>query len=145
MFSRRDAPLCTARSGVQSRELIPLFPCANRAFPPFSPSQPFNKYLEIGRVCLINYGPDAGKLCTVLDFVDHNRVLVDGPLKLTGVGRQSIPIRWIVLTKLHVKIPFACNQKCLLKALEAVYSFFFRLHIYIAHFFFNFISFFLVI
>ena len=70
-------------------------------------------------MCLINFGPDAGKLCTVLDFVDHNRVLVDGPLKLTGVGRQSIPIRWIVLTKLHVKIPFACNQKCLLKALEA--------------------------
>ena len=58
-----------------------------------------------------------------MDFVDHNRVLVDGPLKLTGVGRQSIPIRWIVLTKLHVKIPFSCNQKCLLKALEAVCPF----------------------
>jgi len=44
---------------------------------------------------------------------------VDGPLKLTGVSRQSLPVRWIVLTKFSVKIPYGCNAKCLAKALES--------------------------
>jgi len=31
-------------------------------------------YLEIGRVCLINYGPEEGKLCVILDLIDQTRV-----------------------------------------------------------------------
>jgi ribosomal protein L14E/L6E/L27E len=30
--------------------------------------------VEIGRVCLVNYGPDEGKLCTIIDVVDGNKV-----------------------------------------------------------------------
>ena len=34
----------------------------------------FTRFVEVGRVCLINYGPDAGKLCTIIDFVDSKKV-----------------------------------------------------------------------
>ena len=34
----------------------------------------FTRFVEVGRVVLINFGPDAGKLATVLDVVDAKRV-----------------------------------------------------------------------
>lgn len=33
-----------------------------------------NLSVQIGRVCLVNRGPDSGKICTILDIVDQNRV-----------------------------------------------------------------------
>lgn len=35
---------------------------------------PFKRYVEIGRVCLINFGEDYGKLVIISDIVDQNRV-----------------------------------------------------------------------
>jgi ribosomal protein L14E/L6E/L27E len=34
----------------------------------------YKRFAEIGRVVLINYGPDAGKLATIVDIVDHTQV-----------------------------------------------------------------------
>ena len=36
--------------------------------------QVFKKFVEVGRVALINDGPDQGKLCVILDVVDQRRV-----------------------------------------------------------------------
>ena len=36
--------------------------------------QLFSRYVEIGRVALVNYGPDYGKLATIIDVVDGNKV-----------------------------------------------------------------------
>ena len=41
----------------------------------------FKRFVEVGRVALINYGPDNNKLCTIIDVVDQTRVLVDGPTR----------------------------------------------------------------
>jgi hypothetical protein len=35
---------------------------------------PFKRYVEIGRVAMVNYGPDYGKLVVISDVVDQNRV-----------------------------------------------------------------------
>jgi hypothetical protein len=35
---------------------------------------PFARLAEIGRVALINYGPEYGKLVVISDIVDQNRV-----------------------------------------------------------------------
>ena len=35
---------------------------------------PFSRYVEIGRVALVNYGPEAGTLVVITDVVDQNRV-----------------------------------------------------------------------
>jgi large subunit ribosomal protein L14e len=36
----------------------------------------FTRFVEVGRVVLINYGPDYGKLATIVDIVDGKRVRI---------------------------------------------------------------------
>ena len=74
---------------------------------------PFKRYMEVGRVVLVNYGPDAGKLATVVDIVDQNGCLIDGPEELTGVSRQVIPFSRVALTDFTVKIQRNARQKTL--------------------------------
>ena len=74
---------------------------------------PFKRYMEVGRVVLVNYGPEAGKLATVVDIVDQNKCLIDGPEELTGVSRQVIPYTRIALTDFTVKIQRNARQKTL--------------------------------
>ena len=74
----------------------------------------FKRFMEVGRVVLINFGPDAGKLATVIDVVDQNKCLIDGPN--TGVARQVIPFKRIMLTNLTVKIQRNARQNTIIKA-----------------------------
>lgn len=68
-------------------------------------------------MCLINYGPDANKLCTVIDVVDSKRVLVDGPQSITGIHRQVIAMKRLSLTDVVVaRLPRNASQKNLTKA-----------------------------
>ena len=39
----------------------------------------FKRFAEVGRVVFIQYGPETGKLATIIDIVDQNRVRVCGP------------------------------------------------------------------
>jgi large subunit ribosomal protein L14e len=72
--------------------------------------------VEVGRVVLINYGPDAGKLATIVDIVDSKNVLIDGPQKITGVHRQTILLKRVSLTDFVVaKLPRNSTQKNLVK------------------------------
>lgn len=77
---------------------------------------PFKRYMEVGRIVLINYGPEEGKLATVIDVVDQNKCLIDGPANLTGVSRQVIPFTRVAMTDLKVKIQRNARQKTLTKA-----------------------------
>lgn len=79
----------------------------------------FKRYAEVGKVVLINYGDDAGKLATIIDIVDQNKCLVDGPEDLTGVARQVIPFSRVVLTDLNVDIRVNARAKTLKKAWAA--------------------------
>lgn len=53
---------------------------------------------------MINFGDDTGKLATVIDIVDQNKCLVEGPEDITGVKRQVVPFKRLQLTDLTVKI-----------------------------------------
>ena len=44
--------------------------------------------MQVGRVVYLNFGPCSGKLAVVVDLIDENRILVDGPT--TGVDRQVV-------------------------------------------------------
>ncbi|GFZ17686.1 ribosomal protein L14 [Actinidia rufa] len=37
---------------------------------------PFKRYVEIGRVALVNYGKDYGRLVVIVDVIDQNRIRV---------------------------------------------------------------------
>jgi large subunit ribosomal protein L14e len=67
----------------------------------------------VGRVVLL----DTGKLAVIVEIVDHNRALIDGPT--TGVARQAFPYRRLTLTPLVVSgLPRGAGQKTVKKYLE---------------------------
>ena len=76
----------------------------------------FNRFVEVGRVVYINYGPETGKLATIIDIVDNNKCLIEGPAEITGVHRQVIPFSRLALTDLTVKIQRGARAKTLKKA-----------------------------
>ncbi|OEU07697.1 Ribosomal_L14e-domain-containing protein [Fragilariopsis cylindrus CCMP1102] len=76
----------------------------------------FKRHVEVGRIVLINYGPEKGSLATIIDIVDQNKCLIDGPAELTGVSRQVISYSRIALTDLTVKIQVNARQKTLVAA-----------------------------
>ncbi|KAK9453728.1 ribosomal protein L14-domain-containing protein [Dipodascopsis uninucleata] len=62
------------------------------------------RLVEVGRVVLVNKGAYAGKLATIVEIIDHKRILVDGPS--TEVPRQAVPLAQVTLTPLTVaKLP----------------------------------------
>jgi len=79
---------------------------------------PYTRFVEIGRVCLITYGEESNKLCTVIDVVDTNRVLVDGPAPITGVTRRAINIKRLALTDFKVAVKRNAREKALKEAWE---------------------------
>ncbi|OII77871.1 60s ribosomal protein L14 [Cryptosporidium andersoni] len=75
----------------------------------------FNRFVEPGRLCRIQFGPDTGKLCFIIDIINFNRVLIDGPT--TGVRRQSIPLKRLTLTQIKAHIPRGARTSTITKIL----------------------------
>ncbi|MGH0171249.1 UNVERIFIED_CONTAM: hypothetical protein FKN15_002680 [Acipenser sinensis] len=63
----------------------------------------FKRYVEIGRVAYVSFGPHAGKLVAIIDVIDQNRALIDGPC--SGVKRQAMPFKCMQLTDFVIKVP----------------------------------------
>ncbi|KAL8121922.1 hypothetical protein AgCh_018597 [Apium graveolens] len=76
---------------------------------------PFKRYVEIGRVALVNYGKDYGKLVVIVDVVDQNRALVDSP----DMVRCQINFKRLTLTDITIDIKRTPKKKELIKAMEA--------------------------
>merc|ERR1719158_1734033 len=77
----------------------------------------FSRFVEPGRLCRVNYGPDEGKMCTFVDIIDHRRVIIDGPT--TGVKRQQIPTLRLSLTDFKCSIFRGAREKTLKAALAS--------------------------
>merc|ERR1712216_1076360 len=54
-----------------------------------------------GRVVLVNYGPDAGKLGMITDVIDQNRCMVYSPY--TSLPRQEMTYKRLSLTDLKLR------------------------------------------
>nr|CAH0113782.1 unnamed protein product [Daphnia galeata] len=78
---------------------------------------PFTKFVETGRVVYIAKGPDAGKIAAIIDIIDQNRALLDGPC--TGVPRQARRFTELHLTGLVTKVTRGCTERSLRVAWEA--------------------------
>merc|ERR1712086_965889 len=77
----------------------------------------YTRFVEPGRLALITYGPCAGKMCTIVDIVDHKRVIVDGPEEQSGVRRHMMPVKRLSLTDLKATIPRGAREKTLKAAM----------------------------
>jgi len=78
---------------------------------------PYKKFVEIGRVAVLNTGKDAGKIAAIVNVIDQNRVLIDGPT--SGVARQEWRIKEMNLTPIKVKFPFNARSKVVREEMEA--------------------------
>merc|ERR1712100_249545 len=79
-----------------------LFRGTRRRIPQRNVKMPFTRNIELGRVALVNLAADPlyGKLVTIVDFVDMNRVLVDSPT----IKRCVISLRRLALTSIVVDL-----------------------------------------
>merc|ERR1712066_644570 len=80
----------------------------------FSTKMPFKKFVEIGRVAFIAHGDDKGKLAVIIDVIDQNRALIDGPC--SGVSRKDINFKALHLTSFTVKIGHSARSGTVRKA-----------------------------
>ncbi|KAM7441290.1 60S ribosomal protein L14 [Porites harrisoni] len=76
----------------------------------------YKRLVEIGRVALINSGPDEGKLCVIVDVVDQNRALIDGPC--TNVCRKALNFKHLSLTDFKIKVGPSAKSGPVKKAFE---------------------------
>jgi len=78
------------------------------------------RYIQAGRICMVIYGRHYRRLVCVIDFIDRNRVLVDGAKgHLSNIKRSSYPIRWLQCTKYRLPVRRDIPQGELIKAAEA--------------------------
>ncbi|XP_067928313.1 large ribosomal subunit protein eL14-like [Watersipora subatra] len=77
----------------------------------------YQKFVEVGRVAFVAAGPSKGKLVVIVDVVDQNRALVDGPC--SGAARQMINFKALQLTKFVVKIGPGARTGTVTKAWNA--------------------------
>ncbi|KAG6481635.1 60S ribosomal protein L14-1-like [Zingiber officinale] len=75
---------------------------------------PFKRYVEIGRVALVNYGKEYGRLVVIVDVIDQNRALVDAPDMIRG----QINFKRLSLTDIKIDIPRVPKKKTLIEAME---------------------------
>ncbi|KAE8668802.1 60S ribosomal protein L14-2 [Hibiscus syriacus] len=75
---------------------------------------PFKRYVEIGRVALVNYGKDYGKLVVIVDVVDQNRALVDAP----DMVRSQMNFKRLTLADIKIDINRVPKKKTLIDAME---------------------------
>ncbi|TRM69764.1 ribosomal protein L14-domain-containing protein [Schizophyllum amplum] len=78
----------------------------------------FKRFVEVGRLVILKAGPYAGKVAVIVEIIDHNRALIDGPT--TDVPRQSYPLKHVTLTRFCLtKLPRGSRSGVVKKAIEA--------------------------
>ncbi|KAE8667997.1 putative 60S ribosomal protein L14 [Hibiscus syriacus] len=76
---------------------------------------PFKRYVEIGRVALVNYGKDYGKLVSSsMSSTRTEYALVDAP----DMVRGQMNFKRLTLTDITIDIPRVPKKKTLIEAME---------------------------
>ena len=76
----------------------------------------FKRFVEVGRVIIVNYGPLTGKLAVIVDILTTTKVIIQG-LK-GGVRRQELSLRRVTLTDYKLDIKRGAKREEVFKAIE---------------------------
>jgi large subunit ribosomal protein L14e len=76
----------------------------------------FQKFVEVGRAVLINYGPLTGRTAVIVDIINTARVLIEGPS--TGVRRQEMSLRRLSMTDFVLDITRGLKSSSLKKVVD---------------------------
>jgi large subunit ribosomal protein L14e len=74
----------------------------------------YMKSVQVGRVVMVTFGPFTGQLAVIVEIIDHQRVLVEGP----KVTRQALGFKRLALTDIVLDIPRAIGCQALQKKLK---------------------------
>nr|UXY88359.1 60S ribosomal protein L14A [Cryptomonas curvata] len=66
----------------------------------------FKRFIEVGRIITVNFGPSRGKIGVIVDLIDKNRCIIDG-----WTGRQVINNKRMILTRTLIKINRSMSSK----------------------------------
>merc|ERR1712100_106399 len=80
---------------------------------------PYTRLVEVGRVAMINYGKNYGKLVVIVDIVDQARALCDSP----DMVRKPIAYKRLALTEFKIDIPKVPGKKDLIASLKSSQAF----------------------
>lgn len=83
------------------------------------PSALYTKFAEIGRVVYLESGPLKGKAAVIVEIIDHNRAIIDGPESITGVFRLVVNFKKIRLTDIVLDIPRGASTEQLTEAAKS--------------------------
>ena len=72
----------------------------------------FKRFVEIGRVIIINYGPLKNKIAVVVDVLSPTKLLIDG----ANVRRQELSLKRVSLTDIKINIARGAGHMAVLKA-----------------------------
>ena len=76
----------------------------------------FKRFVEVGRVIIVNYGPLTGKLAVIVDILTTTKVIIQG-LK-GGVRRQELSLRRVTLTDYKIDIKRGAKREEVFKAID---------------------------
>ena len=76
----------------------------------------FRRFVEVGRVIIVNYGPLVGKLAVIVDILTTTKALIQG-LK-GGIKRQELSLRRVTLTYYKLDIKRGAKQAEVYKAID---------------------------
>ncbi|XP_049289422.1 60S ribosomal protein L14 [Anopheles funestus] len=76
----------------------------------------FTRFVETGRVAKCAVGKYKGRLVCIVNVIDQNRVLIDGPT--SGVPRQQYAVNHLHLTKFRVRFPHTARTRVVRDAIE---------------------------
>ncbi|MFH4974422.1 hypothetical protein AB6A40_001131 [Gnathostoma spinigerum] len=76
----------------------------------------YKRVVELGRIVFITNGKNAGKLAVIVDILDGNRALIDGPS--SGVPRGVVNFKDLQLTKFVIKIRHGMRTKLVREAYD---------------------------
>ena len=76
----------------------------------------FKRFVEVGRVIIVNYGPLTGKLAVIVDVLTTTKVIIQGVKG--GVRRQELSLRRVTLTDYKIDIKRGAKREEVFKAIE---------------------------
>jgi len=75
--------------------------------------------IEIGRICVKQFGRENGKKCVVIDVMDKSFVLVTGPKKVTGVKRRRANINHVMPLQDKIEVKRGASDEEVAQVLDA--------------------------
>ncbi|KAH0470325.1 hypothetical protein IEQ34_000048 [Dendrobium chrysotoxum] len=101
--------------GYTIQNLLPTYVFCFVALAIAMAAMPFQRYVEIGRVALVNYGKEYRKLVVIVDVIDQNWALVEAP----DMVRGQMNFKRLSLTDIKIDIPRIPKKSKLIAGMDA--------------------------